>query len=1294
MNDNTPNLYPNNLTPAEYHELAFGSAIHPALIERNFIHIVGEVVFSYLFISNAIPRKNAGRVTDGFLKQYQHATLGGLWISGLDPQNNWQPMEWGRFKPSQPRIDLELGKPVKYESPPKTPNRVTYFDIPDCIWDLVAQRYNIKRYHSPLALRLQDRLNPRLFWEWVQRHPEIPIILCEGEKKAASLLSLGFVAIALPGIWNGRVGKKDFDERLHPDLMPIAQKGRKFIILFDYETKLKTRWSVFQATVRTGKTIEAVGCHCEVALLPGPEKGVDDFVVARGEKADELLSAIVDDAKTLADYQRSYFQKHRGLSSKYKPHITVNVKYLTQALSVQGVGEDEVGFSFMSHSPTVAKSPNPKGSSHPESPIAITHIGESNPHFSQALSEEGAEGQRGRGERTCTRTLPCSPAPLLPATSAGFERCGEKSGYKPHSHDSQSFLLPQSGLVVLWSDMGTGKTELMRQWRIAHPDKRFLNNGHRVNLLKNLAERLNTEMYSDLGYTGLAKATALSITIDSLHKLNTQALTYGCVFIDEACQYLTHLLHSKTCKEYRAQILEVLEYIVYNAPLVVIADAHMDDVTVDFFRAMRPVGEKPFIIKNEWKNGDRPIYWYEGDDSSALVAQISAALMMGQKIMVVSDSKRFIKKLEQSLSMSVRVEDSDEQEQGVGCWVLGVGEESTASPKTPYTSDGSLGESVSPITGETRVHNFADHRTQPQSESLSPIPTHGTTPQTCNPTPLKIWAIHSENSGSEENVAFIKDITNAVKGLDALLTSPSLGTGVDIPNYHFDAVFGVFHGVSQTATECAQQLYRYRPKVPIHVWVAQRPPFGYKDTNATKIKERLLQTNEMTAFLLRIDRDSGSRGAEKDWALDAYCQIMASRHQSINNLRADLRGLLTEMGNQIIPMGAEEDKLAQERLKNAAAALDTAYYAAVAKAKDISPTEYRQRTSKDYLTPSEVFECEKFRILDAYGMSVTPILVEKDNGGRLSRAIAHLEAILKEPEGTIVDARTGRQYPSPPKIVADKDLQERFHLPLCMDWGNYSARWLARFNLGLHDILKRLVAGEEVTAHDPDLLRMTDIAKYCAPHVKAILGFTVPSNCQPIWLLGVLLEQVGLKLVDRKVGPRGKQVKHFSLSQEELDFAHAVIAHRASKRAQKEERARQAALDQQRYQAAMQTRYGVASPNSPVSTPPHNGIGEPPLSGVDTTENKGVDLSKGNNSSTRYEVGGDWQPNDGDLTPIETSLFMLLQAIVQGVEAVKATICRWTSERRWCVVLLLEEIASSELRKLEQMIPHFYTLLS
>ncbi|GAX45965.1 hypothetical protein NIES4075_69860 [Tolypothrix sp. NIES-4075] len=323
---------------------------------------------------------------------------------------------------------------VKYESPPKTPNRVTYFDIPNCIWDLVQKRYNIKCYNSPLSSRLTDRLNLLLFWEWVQRHPEIPIILCEGEKKAACLLSLGFAAIALPGIWNGRVGKKDLDERLHPDLLPMAQPGRKFIILFDHETNPKTRWSVFQATLRTGKAIEAAGSTCLVAQLPGIEKGVDDFVVARKDDASALLTAIIDDAKTLQDYQRSFYLSQRGLSSKYPPHIRVNVKYLSQEIE-----------------------------------------------------------------------------------------------------------LPESGLVVLGSDMGTGKTELLSKWRDSHPQSRFLNNGHRVNLLKNLANRLKTEMYSDLGYTGLAKATFLAFFTRFPKRLPNAPNNFGVIV--QMYQFTFGLLH-------------------------------------------------------------------------------------------------------------------------------------------------------------------------------------------------------------------------------------------------------------------------------------------------------------------------------------------------------------------------------------------------------------------------------------------------------------------------------------------------------------------------------------------------------------------------------------------------------------------------------------------------------------------------------------------------------------------------------------------------------------------------------
>ena len=1089
------------------------SSVDEQLITLNLISLSGFTTYEYLLYG--LPeseRRNDGRLRDKWLNRYAPLLDGGWWVSGLDPLNNWLPMIWGRYKPDNPRIigsknkrrqeaggrrqkfsgmeevststpqnssldravpnqrdklkenpsalcpktsafqGKSLGKPIKYESPPKVANRVTYFNIPQHIWDKVASRYGIKLYHSPLALRLTARTKPLCFWEWVQKHPKIPIILTEGEKKAACLLSMGFVAIALPGIWNGRVGKKE-RERLHPDLLPMAQKGRKFTILFDYETKPKTRYAVYQATLRTGQAIEAENCECDVATLPGPEKGVDDFVTARGEGSEALLSAIIDDAHSLKDYRRICFPKKRGLSNKYPPNIKLNTRFLSNAVS-----------------------------------------------------------------------------------------------------------LPTMGLVVLWSGMGTGKTELMAKFRELYPTMRFLNLGHRVNLLKNLSKRLDTQIYSALSQGDLTEAAELSITVDSLYKLQHQLTEYGCIFIDEACQNLAHLLHSKTCREHRAEILEVLEYIVRKAKLVVLADAHMDDVTVDFFRAMRPEGEVPFIIKNDYKETGRTVYLYEGDDSSALVSKIFTALMLGLKIMVVSDSKKFIKKLEAAMTVKV---------------FEGRGQEAE---------------------GRSELDSDSDNK-------------------------LRIWSIHAENSGSEENVAFIKDISSEVKKVDVLLASPSLGTGVDIPTYHFDAVFGAFHAVSQTATECAQSLHRYRPQVPLHIWVAPRPPFGYKETNAAKIKERMLELNQMTAFLIRIDPITGRRGAEKDWALNAYCEIEANRNRSINNLRDDLHSLLGEMGYNLTPADSEADPNVARSLKEAGHSLDIAHSFAVVQANNISSSEYLSRQSKDFLQPEEIVECEKYRIQRDYGMSVTEELVKQDAGGYLISEIIALESLLAPSVGEIIDPTTGKKYPAPPQIVAERDIRERDNLPLCMDWHNYSGKWLARHILGLPKILTRLLAGEEICASDPDIVQMTKTAVATRAHIKAILGFTIPENCKPMWLLGILIGQLGLKMIGRKKGKRGQQVRYYSLSVEELAFAIEVLQYRERQRIEKAEREREIQEETRLYQARMQSQYGIDPPKPTVTTPPPKRDIYPLEEVVDTENNdpKNADSSSNEPSPDTLE---------------------------------------------------------------------------
>jgi hypothetical protein len=207
-------------------------------------------------------------------------SLRGWWVNGVDPMNDWQPMSWGRFKPdaNTPIFDREKGKPAKYLSPSfgKGSSRLVLLDVPFRIWQKIADRYRMKISRQDLRLG---------FWHWVWKSG-VPIVLTEGEKKAGCLLTAGYAAISLPGIFGGyrREGNQ-----LTPELAFFATTGRTFHICFDYETKPIVVHNIFLATCRLGQLLTRTGCEVKILTLPGPEKGVDDLIVAQGVAAFEPL---------------------------------------------------------------------------------------------------------------------------------------------------------------------------------------------------------------------------------------------------------------------------------------------------------------------------------------------------------------------------------------------------------------------------------------------------------------------------------------------------------------------------------------------------------------------------------------------------------------------------------------------------------------------------------------------------------------------------------------------------------------------------------------------------------------------------------------------------------------------------------------------------------------------------------------------------------------------------------------------------------------------------------------------
>ena len=241
----------------------------------------------------------------------QKKALRGWWVSGVDPLNQWQQMSWGRFKPdaATPIMDPTRGKAAKYLSPSlgKGSSRLILLDVPSSVWEKVSARYRI-------AISKQDYRQG--FWNWVRAN-SVPVVLTEGEKKAGCLLSSGYAAIALPGIFGGY---RSEGQQIIPELAVFTQSPRDFYICFDYETRSTVIQQIEIAISKLGMLLTRATARVKIVTLPGPEKGVDDFVVASGIGA---FDAIVAVAPMLDSWQAA-----QAWQLTYPAQVTLNQPYL------------------------------------------------------------------------------------------------------------------------------------------------------------------------------------------------------------------------------------------------------------------------------------------------------------------------------------------------------------------------------------------------------------------------------------------------------------------------------------------------------------------------------------------------------------------------------------------------------------------------------------------------------------------------------------------------------------------------------------------------------------------------------------------------------------------------------------------------------------------------------------------------------------------------------------------------------------------------------------------------------
>lgn len=320
------------------------SCVDEELTRLNVVNLTGLAPAEHLLYSHAIPRRNDGRVSETFLQRYAHLEAGGWWCSGVDLVTG-ADAEWGCFKPDSPRLNTKE-KTIKYEHPPKMATDLFALKVPLHLWQKISDRASVSH---------ESYINPTLpdlgFWQWLIQHPQVPLCITEGAKKAGALISAGFAAVGLPGIYGGyRTPKDEWGNRigksaLIPALQRLAIPNREIYFVFDEDTKPKTVKAVTAAIKKTGYLLTKQECKVKVLSWDSQiGKGIDDLIATAGI---ECLETAYAEAVSLETWKANSWRKltyeAQQINARFLSGITIpNESRLVALKSAKGSGKTKL----------------------------------------------------------------------------------------------------------------------------------------------------------------------------------------------------------------------------------------------------------------------------------------------------------------------------------------------------------------------------------------------------------------------------------------------------------------------------------------------------------------------------------------------------------------------------------------------------------------------------------------------------------------------------------------------------------------------------------------------------------------------------------------------------------------------------------------------------------------------------------------------------------------------------------------------------------------------------------------
>lgn len=272
---------------------------------------------------------------------------------------------------------------------------------------------------------------------------------------------------------------------------------------------------------------------------------------------------------------------------------------------------------------------------------------------------------------------------------------------------------------------------------------------------------------------------------------------------------------------------------------------------------------------------------------------------------------------------------------------------------------------------------------------------------------ISIKTITSENSQHEDTQKFIKQIKSEILKLDVTLSSPSLGTGIDITfdgdEQKIDCVYGFFENLINSHFEIDQQIARVRHPGSVHVWVS---PSTFKfETDFGVVRDDYLHDQMIDLSVTGRHSQTGLPVGGIDPFFIMAAMITTIQRASKNKLKRNFIDYKERNGWTVQYQNLDEEMigLGRSAFKKGRNAKDLDDIEQILSAKTFNRVEYiefkKKIESNDGVTSSdELHSFRKTNLEHFYGEPVTSELIEKDDRGNYSKRVKRFESLIGSPD--------------------------------------------------------------------------------------------------------------------------------------------------------------------------------------------------------------------------------------------------------------------------------------------------------